>query len=211
MTPPNTGSTITSDPTLSAIAGFVIGGIQAVPLQQTLNIANRYGLPTDDITAAGNYVTARAAIIAIVIAGMEISQQGTAFAPLKRWKEANGGGCGSVNELFTTDAGVTSIATGYTAVNQTDVNGNITQQTGTFTKTDDGTGNSADIWLKVDKTYTLTTDWLPETAAIAALPDLQGFGNVRDLHQAMLRDTVGHLQDFCFATNDVMFDMKKVG
>lgn len=33
MTPPNTDSTITSDPTLSAIVGFVAGGIQAVPFQ----------------------------------------------------------------------------------------------------------------------------------------------------------------------------------
>jgi hypothetical protein len=38
----------------------------------------------------------------------------------------------------------------------------------------------------MDKTYTIATESLPETAEIAALPDLVGHGNVHDLHQAML-------------------------
>jgi len=43
----------------------------------------------------------------------------------------------------------------------------------TFTRTDGSTGNSADIWFTVDKAHTIATERLPETAAIAALPDLQ--------------------------------------
>jgi len=126
----------------------------------------------------------------------QINQQDAAFAALRIWKDANGDGYSSADELFTlVDAGVQSIAIGYTNVNQTDANGNTTQQTGTFTRTDGSTGASADIWFNVDKTNTIATDWLPETATVSALPDLQGYGNVRDLHQAILRDSTGHLQD----------------
>jgi len=126
----------------------------------------------------------------------QINQQDAAFATLKIWQDANGDGYSSADELLTlADAGVQSISTGYTAVNQTDANGNITQQTSTFTKTDGSTGTSADIWFQTDKTYTIANDWLAETDIVAALPDLQGFGNMRDLHQAMLRDSSGHLQE----------------
>lgn len=125
----------------------------------------------------------------------QIDQQDAAYTTLKIWKDANGDGYSSADELYTlADAGVQSIATGYTAANQTDANGNTVKQTGTFTRADGSTGATADIWFKVDKTHTIATDWLPETAAVTALPDLQGFGNVYDLHQVMVRDSTGHLQ-----------------
>ena len=73
-----------------------------------------------------------------------------------------------------------------------DANGNIIGQTGTFTKTDGSTGISADIWFQTDNTYTEATTVIPETDAIAALPDLTGYGTVYSLHQAMLRDSTGH-------------------
>jgi hypothetical protein len=126
----------------------------------------------------------------------QVNQQDTAYSTLKIWKDTNGDGYSSSDELLTlAEAGVQSIATGYTAVNQTDANGNIIQQTATFTKTDGSTGVTADIWFQVDKTNTIANDWLIETDAVSALPDLQGYGNVYDLHQAMLRDSTGHLQD----------------
>ncbi len=125
----------------------------------------------------------------------QINAQDAAAASLKIWKDTNGDGYSSADELMTlAAAGVQSIATGSTTANQIDANGNTIKQTGTFTKADGSTGTSADIWFKVDNTNTLATDWLPETAAVAALPDLQGYGNVYDLHQAMLRDGTGHLQ-----------------
>jgi len=46
----------------------------------------------------------------------------------------------------------------------------------------------------VDKTYTVATEWLDVPEDIAALPDLAGYGNVYDLHQAMVRDTTGELK-----------------
>ncbi|WP_349617383.1 calcium-binding protein [Azotobacter salinestris] len=126
----------------------------------------------------------------------QIDQQDTAYTTLKIWKDIDGDGYSRQDELFIlAEAGVKSISTGYVLANQTDANGNITKQTGSFTRTDGSTGITADIWFQTNKTYTIANDWLPETEAVAALPDLQGFGNVYDLHQAMLRDDSGHLQD----------------
>jgi len=126
----------------------------------------------------------------------QIDAQDAAYSTLKIWKDIDGDGYSNADELMSlADAGVQSIATGYATVNQTDANGNITKQTSTFTKTDGSTGATADIWFQTDKTYTIANDWLTETDIVAALPDLEGFGNVRDLHQAILRDSSGHLQD----------------
>lgn len=124
-----------------------------------------------------------------------IGAQDAAYTTLKIWKDANGDGYSSADELLTlAEAGVQSIATGFTAVDQTDANGNVTKQTSTFTRTDGTTGTSADIWFVEDKADTIATEWLPETAEVAALPDIQGSGNLYDLRQAMLRDSSGHLQ-----------------
>ena len=154
----------------------------------------------------------------------QINNQDAAYTTLKIWKDANGDGISQAGELFTlADAGVQSISTGSTAANQADANGNTVKQTGTFTKADGTTGNSADIWFAVNTANTLATDWLPETAAVAALPDLQGYGNVYDLHQAMLRDGTGHLQGLVqqfasetnlaarHAANDAGFAVRRVG
>ncbi|MCX5814610.1 MAG: hypothetical protein NT178_19030, partial [Proteobacteria bacterium] len=48
--------------------------------------------------------------------------------------------------------------------------------------------------LQRDVTYTIANEWLDVPDDIAALPDLQGYGNTYDLHQAMVRDTTGTLQ-----------------
>lgn len=42
--------------------------------------------------------------------------------------------------------------------------------------------------------YTIANEWLDIPDDIAALPDLQGYGNVYDLHQAMVRDSSGALK-----------------
>ncbi len=46
----------------------------------------------------------------------------------------------------------------------------------------------------MDKAYTIANEWLDVPADIAALPDLQGYGNVYDLQQAMVRDESGQLK-----------------
>jgi hypothetical protein len=129
-------------------------------------------------------------------ADKRIDSADAAYTTLKIWQDANGDGISTADELFSlADKGIQSISVDYTGVEQTDSNGNITKQISTFTKTDGSTGSSADIWFQMDKTYTIATESLPETAEIAALPDLGGHSTVYDLHQAMLRDSTGHLQN----------------
>lgn len=43
--------------------------------------------------------------------------------------------------------------------------------------------------------FAVATDGLPETPEAAAMPDLQGYGNVRDLHHDMLHDTFKKFSD----------------
>ncbi|MDD5154850.1 MAG: hypothetical protein PHR03_09315 [Desulfovibrionales bacterium] len=48
---------------------------------------------------------------------------------------------------------------------------------GSFTKTDGTIGTATDVWFQTDKAYTIATEWLDVPEEIAALPDLQGYGN----------------------------------
>ncbi|WP_455232985.1 VCBS domain-containing protein [Geopseudomonas aromaticivorans] len=126
----------------------------------------------------------------------KIDQRDVVFSSLKVWVDFNGDGRGSADELYSLiEAGVQGIGTSYSLSNISDVNGNISKQEGTFTRLDGSIGNAVDIWFQVDKASTFAVEWMHETEDVAALPYLQGFGNVYDLHQAMLRDDSGHLQD----------------
>jgi hypothetical protein len=118
-----------------------------------------------------------------------------AFATLKIWQDADGDGYTSTGELLTlTEAGIRSIATGYTNGAATDANGNQHKQLGSYTTTTGQTRTATDVWFKTDQTYSIASDWLAIPADIAALPDATGYGKVRDLHQAMARDPSGTLK-----------------
>lgn len=109
---------------------------------------------------------------------------------MKVWKDADGDGFTSAGELLSlADAGIQSIDTGYSTSSLIDANGNEHRQIGSFTRTDNTTGAAADVWFKRDLMFTLAEEWLAVPADVAALPDLQGYGNVYDLQQAMVRDS----------------------
>ncbi|MBZ0255237.1 calcium-binding protein, partial [bacterium] len=100
----------------------------------------------------------------------KIDATDAAWAGLKIWKDSNGDGYTSPGELLSlTDEGVQSIGTGYAQSPLVDAQGNQHLQVGSFTRTDG-------------------------TTATATLPDLQGYGNVYDLHQAIVRDASGALK-----------------
>ncbi len=120
----------------------------------------------------------------------KIDATDAAFAQLKVWKDIDGDGYSSTDELKSlSDAGVTSINTGYTDSTLVDAQGNEHRQVGSFAKTDGATGTATDVWFKKDTAFTIATEWLDVPEDIAALPDLQGYGNVYDLQQAMVRGT----------------------
>lgn len=124
-----------------------------------------------------------------------IDAQDAAYTTLRLWTDFNGDGLMSDGELRTlSQAQVLSISTEFTEINTADSHGNTTKQESTFIRTDGSTGRTVDIWFATDPARTRNWDLLPETADVAALPELPGFGNVPSLHQAILRDSSGHLR-----------------
>ncbi|WP_136419243.1 calcium-binding protein [Herbaspirillum sp. ST 5-3] len=117
------------------------------------------------------------------------------FSELRVWKDGDGNAQVSNGELLGLEAaGVTSINLTYSAQSQTDAQGNQHLQAGQYTRTDGSVHAVDDVWFDVDLVRTVEEDLVPVSDTIAALPDLQGFGNVHSLHQAMARDTSGQLK-----------------
>jgi hypothetical protein len=131
----------------------------------------------------------------------KIDNSDAAYSQLRVWKDTDGDGVTDAGELMSLgDAGVASIATGYNESMVTDAQGNQHLQNGTYIKADGTTASVDDVWFKADLMHTKATEILEETPEIAGLPDLQGFGNVYSLHQAMLRDSSGHLHNLLNAS-----------
>ena len=125
----------------------------------------------------------------------KIDADDAAYTQLLIWKDINGDGYSSHNELFTlNELGIQSINTSYYDSSYIDANGNEYKQVGSFTRTDNSRGTAADVWFQTDKMHTIANEWLDVPADIAALPNLQGYGNVYDLRQAMARDASGQLK-----------------
>jgi Ca2+-binding RTX toxin-like protein len=128
------------------------------------------------------------------------------FANLRVWKDSDGNGVSSSDELLSlASAGVESLsfayldpgapdANGDVSSEVVDVNGNEHRQLGSYTRTDGTTAAMADVWFAFNGADTVAMDLVDVTGAIAALPDVQGFGNVHGLRQAMVRDSSGVLQ-----------------
>jgi hypothetical protein len=125
----------------------------------------------------------------------KVDANDAAFSQLRIWQDMDGDGYSSGDELFTLDEmDIVSINTGYATSSYVDPNGNEHKQVGSFTWNDSTTGTATDVWFQTDNTYTIANEWLDVSETIADLPDLQGYGNVYDLHQAMARDATGQLQ-----------------
>jgi len=125
----------------------------------------------------------------------KVDANDTAFSQLKIWQDIDGDGYSASDELFTLDEmGIASINLAHIDTDITDPNGNTQVQSGTYTKTDASTAAIGGFTLQRDPTYTIANEWLDVPDAIAALPDLQGYGNVYDLHQAMARDILEQLK-----------------
>ncbi len=125
----------------------------------------------------------------------KIDSQDAIWSNLKVWQDYDGDGYSSGDELWSfSHVVVSSINTGYTNSTYIDPQGNEHRQVGSFTRADGTTGTAADIWFQVNKAFSIANEWLGVSEDIAALPDLQGYGNVYDLHQAMVRDVSGGLK-----------------
>ncbi|WP_317616843.1 calcium-binding protein, partial [Nostoc sp. PA-18-2419] len=129
-----------------------------------------------------------------------------AFAQLRVWKDGNSDGFVQAGELLSlTDAGVKSLNTAYTEPGVVDANGDVPasvidangnqhRQVGSYTRLNGTTAKMEDVWFKADTARTVDQNLIAVSATIAALPEVEGFGNVHSLQQAMARDTSGKLQ-----------------
>ncbi|BCM25593.1 hypothetical protein [Methyloradius palustris] len=140
----------------------------------------------------------------------KIDSTDTAFSTLQIWQDTNQDGVSQISELKTlTQANVQSINLGYTSTAYTisnpgigqsnigyqlDANGNEQRELGTYTTTTNQTRSINDIWFKQNTMNTVSTTSVAVSAEIAAMPDLDGWGNLTSLQQAMARDTTGQLK-----------------
>ncbi|MCL4456275.1 MAG: putative Ig domain-containing protein, partial [Nitrospirae bacterium] len=126
----------------------------------------------------------------------KIDSQDAAFSQLKVWKDTNSDGISTADELKTlSDLGIKSLNTTYTVTNITDSTGNIQTHQATYETTDGSIQLMGNFLVQRDTAYTKPTETLPVPEGdISLLPDLQGYGNVYDLQQAMIRDESGQLK-----------------
>jgi len=125
----------------------------------------------------------------------EIDIYDAAFSTLRVWKDIDGDGYSTPEELLTLEqAGILSINLSYTNSSSIDANGNFHKEIGSFTSIDGEVHATEDVWFDVNNTNTIAVEWVETSEIIDALPDIQGFGKVYDLHQAMARDSSGGLQ-----------------
>jgi len=117
------------------------------------------------------------------------------FEDLRVWVDANSNAITDGGELRTLSSlGIESIATGKTTGSGADANGNINTFKGNYTKASgevvDGTRS---FNLVENKFYSDYGDGPNIPPDVAALPNMQGSGAVRDLHQAMSLGTAESL------------------
>ena len=125
----------------------------------------------------------------------KIDSADTAYNQLRIWQDIDGDGYSTSEELKSlSELGIASINTAYTNSTTVDANGNEHRQIGSFTWNTGTTNAAEDIWVQADKMYTIANEWVDVPNDIAALPDLQGYGNVYDLHQAMAREALSGQQ-----------------
>ena len=129
-----------------------------------------------------------------------INNQDSIFSDLQLWQDTNEDGLTDAGELHTLEEmNVESIGLTYVDSSLIDENDVEHRQQGTFSFTNNDVEQSIhDLWFQDDKRYSIPVvtqeDDIPTPFDILILPDIQGFGNVYSLQQAMARDVTGALQ-----------------
>ncbi|WP_151712762.1 calcium-binding protein [Acinetobacter bereziniae] len=112
------------------------------------------------------------------------------FNKLKIWRDLNQDGKSQESELFSlTDLGIKSLNVNYKDTNTTLAGNNILTQVGSYEKTDGTTHTMGDVNFSFDSIYSEFTNKIEVNKEIKDLPDLKGYGRVRDLHEAMVQSS----------------------
>ncbi|MFY5900444.1 hypothetical protein ACOT9W_18455, partial [Acinetobacter pittii] len=108
------------------------------------------------------------------------------FAKLRVWRDLNQDGKSQENELFgLADLGIKSLNIAYNNTNTTLAGNNILVQVSSYEKTDGSTFKMGDVNFSFDSIYSEFTNRIEVNKEINDLPELKGYGRVRDLHEAM--------------------------
>ena len=117
-----------------------------------------------------------------------VNASDSAFSTLRVWRDTNQNGITDAGELVSLSSlGITGLNVASTSHSQTLTNGNQIADLGTYIKADGevgALGQAADVNLAVDTFNSQFTDTLPVSEAVLALPDMQGAGQVRSLHES---------------------------
>ncbi len=125
----------------------------------------------------------------------KIDSSDTNYANLRVWRDRNGDARTQASELLSLQSlGISSISTAYIEQSLRDAQGNEHRQIGSFTRADGSQGNVTDFWFQIETAYTVDRNLIPVSGDVWPLPDVQGFGNVHDLWQAIARDDTGELR-----------------
>uniref|UniRef100_UPI00224A4E36 calcium-binding protein n=1 Tax=Acinetobacter bereziniae TaxID=106648 RepID=UPI00224A4E36 len=112
------------------------------------------------------------------------------FNKLKIWRDLNQDGKSQESELFSlTDLGIKSLNVNYKDTNTTLAGNNILTQVGSYEKTDGTPHTMGDVNFSFDSIYSEFTNKIEVNKEIKDLPDLKGYGRVRDLHEAMVQSS----------------------
>ncbi len=136
----------------------------------------------------------------------KIDSKDEIFLKLRIWQDRNSNGNSEADELSTLEElGIKAILLNYTEVNTTDENGNKLLRVAHYERADGTSRKIGDYMVLRDTLYAISKEWLDVPDEIKDLPDLKGFGNVHDLHQAMAKDKSGKLKQLlkmAMAEND---------
>ncbi|MFN9630409.1 MAG: calcium-binding protein [Cyanobacteriota bacterium] len=186
--------------TFAETTGWIASGDGLLVLDRNGNgeIDNGFELFGDNTVLANG---AKAANGFLALAELDANADGRidaldeAYNQLQIWKDSNSNGIVNQGELLTlSQASVQSLSTAFISQSFIDAEGNHHLQVGGYMLTDGSSRVMNDVWFAIDTARTIQLDLVEIPDNVKALPELQGFGNVRGLHQAIARDTSGSLQ-----------------
>ena len=110
------------------------------------------------------------------------------FHALRVWRDLDQDGRSQASELFSLqELGITTLDT-QPVSSDLDIAGNAVPLTATFSRQDGSSGTIGDVYFAVDLVNTDYRGALTVDATIGALPELRGYGRVKDLHLSMAED-----------------------
>ncbi|MBM7625088.1 DUF2974 domain-containing protein [Sporohalobacter salinus] len=119
----------------------------------------------------------------------KIDQNDEIYSRLKVWQDKNQNGESEAQELYTLkELDIKSIGLDHKEISKVEENGNIIRNKGNYENINGELNQVKEFFLARDVINTEESKVIGEIEEIKGLPELRGYGNVRSLRQAMLKD-----------------------